>query len=69
MINLSIQNFIPFLVPTLFPLELRNIEEKGGLKPSRTLRFFPGIDPFLFLSQIPCFLFVEKVWPPKILAS
>lgn len=39
------------------------------LKPSRTLHFFPGIDPFLSLSQIPCFLFVEKVWPPKILAA
>ena len=29
MITLPIQNFIPFFVPTLFPSELRNIEEKG----------------------------------------
>ena len=30
MINLSIQNFIPFLVPHLFPSSLRSIKKGGG---------------------------------------
>ena len=42
MINLSIQNFIPFLVPHLFPLKLTSIIEKGGLELSRILWGPPG---------------------------
>ena len=37
MINLSIQNSIPFLVPHLVPWGLRTDKEKGGWKWSRTL--------------------------------
>lgn len=32
MSNLFIQNFIPFLVPPLFPAGLRNSKEKGGVE-------------------------------------
>ena len=68
MINLSIQNFIPFLVPPLFPSELRNIEEKGGLKPSRTLWAFSGTKvplwpPFLsFFFKIVLFIYFWLFW-------
>ena len=41
-INLSTQNFIPFLEPPLLPSELKSIKEKRGLKPSRTTWGFPG---------------------------
>ena len=37
MLNLSMQNFIPFLVPHVFPSGLRIIKEKSELKPSRGL--------------------------------
>ena len=57
MINLSMQNFIPFLVAYLFPTGLRIIKEKGGLKPSRTLQKSPRYKkPFHF----PVFSFVGK---------
>ena len=59
MINLSIHNFIPFLVPPLFPSRLRNIKEKGGLKPSRTLRGLLGYEPLCAR----CFLLVSP--PPS----
>ena len=48
MINLSIQNVIPFLVPYLFFSGLRSIKEKGGPKQSRTLWGLPGINLFRF---------------------
>ena len=32
MINLSIQNFIPFLIPPLFPSGLRSVKEKKGFE-------------------------------------
>ena len=38
MINFSIQNFIPFLFPYLFPSRLRGVKGMGALKPSRTLK-------------------------------
>ena len=57
MINLFIQNFIPFLVMSLFPSRLRRVKGKGGLKLSRALWGPPGYkSPFISLH----FLFVEK---------
>ena len=41
MINLSIQNFILFIVLPLIPSRFRRIKEKGGLKLSRTLQGLP----------------------------
>ena len=55
-INLSIQNFISFLVLPLFPSELGSIREKERLKPSRTLRALLGTKA----PPTPYFLFVEK---------
>ena len=45
MITLSVQSFIPFLVPSLSPSALRTIKEKGRLKLSRTLRGLPRYKP------------------------
>ena len=42
MINFSIQNFIPSLVPLRIPSGLRSIKEKGGLTLNRTLQGPPG---------------------------
>ena len=42
MINLSIQNFIPFLLLPPFPSGLRSIKEKRGLESNRTLWGLPG---------------------------
>ena len=56
MINLSIQNIIPFLGPHLVPWGLRTDKENGGWKPSGTL--WSPLDtkaPFY-----PYFLFAEK---------
>ena len=39
--NLSIQNVILFFAPPMLPPQWRNIKEKEGLKPSRTLRSPP----------------------------
>lgn len=58
MINRSTHNFIPFLVLPLFSLRLRNIKEKGRLKPSRTLRDLAGSKPL----HAPCFLLASP--PP-----
>ena len=56
MINLFIQNLIPFLGLPLFPSGLRFIKEKGEPKPSRTLWGLPW-----YKSPLLCrFLFVEK---------
>ena len=54
MINLSIQNFIPFLVPHLFPLKLTSIIEKGGLELSRTLWGPPGCNAPSCLPYLVC---------------
>lgn len=54
MINLSIQHFIPFLIPPLFPSKLRSIKEKEGLKPGRTL-WGPPRYKSPSVSPIPCF--------------
>ena len=48
-INFFIQNFIPFLVPQLFPSRFRGIQGKGWLSSLRTLLGFPRTDP-----QVPC---------------
>ena len=50
MINFSIQNFIPFLFPHLFPSRLRGIKGMGALKPSRTLK---GTHSYKNLSKSP----------------
>lgn len=55
-INLSTQDFNPFLVPPLFPSGLGRIREKGGLEPSRTLQGFlgtkaPPCPPFLVYTK------------------
>ena len=50
MINFSIQNFIPFLFPHLFPSRLRGIKGMGALKPSRALK---GPHTYKSLSEPP----------------
>ena len=68
-INLSIQNFIPFLISPLLPLGLRSIKEKGVLRPSKTPEGPSQVQKPLHVSN---FLFVEKgfslldlPWVPK----
>ena len=49
MINFSIQNFIPFLVPPLFLLGLRNIGKKGGEMETKQDLVGPSQrNPFMF---------------------
>ena len=57
MINLFIQNFIPFLVLSSFPTKLRLIKGKGGLKPIRAMWGLPGYkSPFI----PPVYVFFKK---------
>ena len=57
MINLSIQNIIPFLVPHLFPLKIEGYQRKGGdWNLEGPCRSSQVQKPFC----VPCFLFVEK---------
>ena len=66
MINLSIQNFIAFLVQPLFPSGLRRSKEKGRLKLSRTLQGLPGykslfMAPVSFFTLIFIYLFLAAL--------
>ena len=56
MINFSIQNFIPFLVPPLFPLGLRSIKKEGIETKQVPVKASQVQNPL----QVPHFLFVEK---------
>ena len=67
MVNISIQNIIPFLVQNLFSSRLRNIKGKGVLDSASPCGAFPGTSHFM-----PCFLFAGKrlqlprpSWIPK----
>ena len=53
MINLSIQNFILFFCPTLVPLGLRSIKEKGRPKASGTLWSPPRYSPLHATHALP----------------
>ena len=55
-INFFIQNFIPFLVPHLFPTRVKSIKEKGALKPTGILRGPSGYESF----SVSRFLFLRK---------
>ena len=59
MVKPSIEDFILFLVPQLFPSGLNSIKEKGGLKPSRTLWGLPKRDPLPTMPSA-CLLFIES---------
>ena len=61
MTNLSIQNFIPFLIPYLFPLKIEEYQRKEGIS-KKTLWGLPGTDPSMSSA---CLLFVEKLYPPR----
>lgn len=53
-INLSIQNCIPFSIPSLFSSGLRRIRERGvgwGLKPNRTLSEPLCVPRFFFVGK------------------
>ena len=62
MINLPIQNRIPFLVPSLLPSKLRSIKSSsGGLKLSRRYEALLGTKvPVFHFSPPPIYFIVEK---------
>ena len=66
----SIEDFILFLVPQLFPSGLKSIKERGGLKPTGPCGAFPGTKvvmcpPFLTCKKKKKTLDSGFSWVPK----
>ena len=63
MMNLSIQNFTPFLVPPLVPLRIEEYQRKGGIETKQG-----PVGPFQVQKPLCVLLFLvcrKRLWSPR----